>query len=128
VPAEGGCASNGGYFNIGSVEKNADDASMSYVDLWASNAYEWNFGTFFSEYRKKSAKPIVITEFGIDAWNAITKIESESPQAQFVCGLNFLVSSYKISRKDAETLRIFKIIFAALRLGERKNFYQKSVA
>ncbi len=77
------CASNGGYANIGSAAKNADDASMSYVDLWASNAYEWSFGNFFTEYRKKSAKPIVITEFGIDALDNRTKTEYEVTQAEF---------------------------------------------
>jgi hypothetical protein len=77
------CAGNGGYANIGSVAKGADDASMSYVDLWASNAYEWNFGIFFTEYKKKSTKPIVISEFGIDALDNRTKTEYELTQAEF---------------------------------------------
>ncbi|MDD8016843.1 MAG: carboxypeptidase-like regulatory domain-containing protein [Bacteroidota bacterium] len=77
------CISNGGYRNIGDSSMLANDSSLTYVDLWASNAYERNFDPFFSSYRSKSNKPIVITEFGIDALNNISKTEYESVQAYF---------------------------------------------
>ena len=77
------CVNNGNYYNIGSTAMNADDASLSYIDLWASNAYEQNFTSFFNSYRTKSAKPIVITEFGIDALDHRTKTEYETTQADF---------------------------------------------
>lgn len=77
------CASNGNLYNIGNAGMNADDASLTYVDLWGSNAYETNFASFFSTYRTRSAKPIVITEFGIDALNNGTMTEYESVQAEF---------------------------------------------
>ncbi|MBI2430328.1 MAG: carboxypeptidase regulatory-like domain-containing protein [Ignavibacteriales bacterium] len=77
------CVSNGNLYNIGSTAMNANDASLTYIDLWASNAYEQNFTSFFSSYRTKSAKPIVITEFGIDALNDISKTEHEPVQAYF---------------------------------------------
>jgi len=77
------CISNGNHYNIGNAAMNANDTSLTYVDLWASNAYEQNFAPFFSTYRTKSAKPIVITEFGIDALDNSTKTEYESMQAYF---------------------------------------------
>ncbi|MEW5799519.1 MAG: carboxypeptidase regulatory-like domain-containing protein [Bacteroidota bacterium] len=77
------CASNGNLYNIGNAGMNANDASLTYVDLWGSNAYEMNFMPFFASYRTKSTKPIVITEFGIDALNNATKTEYESVQAEF---------------------------------------------
>ncbi|MEW6060837.1 MAG: carboxypeptidase regulatory-like domain-containing protein [Bacteroidota bacterium] len=77
------CVNNGNLHNIGNASMKADDAALTYIDLWASNAYEVNFAPFFSSYRTKSAKPIVITEFGIDALNNATKTEYESTQATF---------------------------------------------
>lgn len=77
------CISNGNLHNIGISAMNAHDTTITYVDLWASNAYEQNFGSFFTSYRTKSSKPIVITEFGIDALNNISKTEHESVQANF---------------------------------------------
>jgi len=77
------CISNGNHYNIGSSSMSAADTSLRYVDLWASNAYEQNFTNFFTAYRSKSSKPIVITEFGIDALNHVTKTEHEAVQAFF---------------------------------------------
>lgn len=77
------CVNNGNVHNIGNASMKADDAALTYIDLWASNAYEVNFAPFFSSYRTKSAKPIVITEFGIDALNNTTKTEYEVTQATF---------------------------------------------
>jgi hypothetical protein len=77
------CISNGSLYNIGNIGMKANDASLSYVDLWGSNAYEQNFTAFFTTYRTKSLKPIVITEFGIDALNNVSKTEYETVQAYF---------------------------------------------
>lgn len=77
------CVNNWSLHNIGSGEMNANDTSLTYIDLWASNAYEQNFTSFFSTYRARSAKPIVITEFGIDALNNVSKTEHEPVQAYF---------------------------------------------
>lgn len=77
------CISNGHLYNIGNAGVNANDAALTYVDLWGSNAYEQNFTSFFNSYRPKSSKPIVITEFGIDALNNITRTLQEEAQAYF---------------------------------------------
>ncbi len=77
------CASNGGFYNIGSASKNADDASLTYMDLWASNAYQYDFTSYFADYRSKSTKPVYMSEWGIDALDNRTKTLYEATQASF---------------------------------------------
>ncbi len=77
------CANNGGIENIGSTAMSADDASLSYMDLWATNIYEWDFSGSMAAYRTRSQKPIVFTEWGIDALDDRTKREYEDVQASF---------------------------------------------
>lgn len=77
------CASNGNVFNIGNAAMKADDSSLSYMDLWGSNAYQLNFTNFFNKFRTLSSKPIVITEFGIDALDNRTKTEYPMVQAYY---------------------------------------------
>lgn len=73
---------NGNIYNIGNPSFNADDASLTYIDLWASNIYEYNFTNSINLYKTKSNKPIVFTEFGIDALDDRTKTEYENVQAE----------------------------------------------
>jgi len=77
------CGSNGGLFNIGSAALRADDASLTYMDLWGANIYEVNFSTVFAAYRQRTGKAIVVTEFGIDALDNRTKTVYETVQAQY---------------------------------------------
>lgn len=49
----------------------AQDALMTNLDFWAIQVYRGHsFGTFFVDYAALSAKPLVITEFGYDAYDA----------------------------------------------------------
>ncbi|RJP63236.1 MAG: hypothetical protein C4539_16815 [Ignavibacteriales bacterium] len=77
------CINNGNIYNIGDASLNADDNSLTYVDLWATNIYEYNIATKLNEYKNKSGKPIVVTEYGIDALDNRTKLEYENMQAAF---------------------------------------------
>ncbi|MCX6151252.1 MAG: carboxypeptidase-like regulatory domain-containing protein [Ignavibacteriales bacterium] len=77
------CGNNGSINNIGNASLNADDASLTYMDLWASNIYEWDIASKISEYKKKSQKAIVVTEWGIDALDNRNKKEYEDVQASF---------------------------------------------
>ncbi|MCU0452554.1 MAG: carboxypeptidase regulatory-like domain-containing protein [Bacteroidetes bacterium] len=63
------CISNGGVTNIGDPAKRADDASLRYVDLWASNLYRLDLTSSFAQFRGATSKPIVLTEFGVDAFD-----------------------------------------------------------
>jgi hypothetical protein len=61
----------------------ADDNSLTYVDLWAINLYNYNLASRINQYKTKTIKPVVITEFGIDALDNRTKQEYETMQAVF---------------------------------------------
>ncbi|MFH1282926.1 MAG: glycoside hydrolase family 2 TIM barrel-domain containing protein [bacterium] len=54
-------------------------------DLWSVNIYYGpSFLTSFTNYAAKSDKPLVITEFGCDRLNNITKEEVQSIQASYI--------------------------------------------
>ena len=75
------CASNGDIANIGDPSVHATDAFLTYMDLWGLNIYKQNLGPSFGIYRTRTQKPIVVTEFGIDALDNRTKFEYEDVQA-----------------------------------------------
>ena len=75
------CASNGGFAGIGNAAIGADDASLSYMDLWCSNAYEVDFGPPLAAHSAVTTKPILITEYGIDAMDNRTGREYQDVQA-----------------------------------------------
>ena len=77
------CASNGGFSNIGDAAFGADDASLTYMDLWCSNDYKSDFTPSFNAFRTRTTKPIVLTEFGIDALDHRTRQEYEAEQESF---------------------------------------------
>ncbi len=74
---------NGNTFNIGNASFKADDNTLTYIDLWAMNAYDPTMTNVLNRYSSLSNKPCVITEFGIDALNHNTKLEYEKTQADF---------------------------------------------
>jgi hypothetical protein len=73
-------ASNGDIINIGDATVRAADSNLTYMDLWGTNTYHLS-GPPFAAYRSRTQKPIVVTEFGIDALDDRTKTEYEDVQA-----------------------------------------------
>ncbi len=72
-------------FHIGLDIYNSDDESLEYLDFWASNVYPGEtFGTWFDDYSSLSGKPLLITEYGIDALNNTSKKEYEDVHAEWV--------------------------------------------
>jgi subtilisin family serine protease/PKD repeat protein len=68
---------NSHLFNIGVKEKEAEDMQLNYIDGWGCSAYVENFSEidwygdkddFFELYKEKSTKPLIITEYGTDAF------------------------------------------------------------
>lgn len=52
------------------------DATMSNLDFWALQVYRGHsFGDFFADYEARSTKPLVITEFGYDTYDAANGTE-----------------------------------------------------
>ena len=57
----------------------AFDPLMPHLDLWSVNVYRGaSFGNLFEEYRKASAKPLAILEYGIDAYDDNAQAEYEA--------------------------------------------------
>ncbi len=54
---------------IGSVS--SYDSAMEHLDFWSMQIYRGeSMGSLFTQYRSASSKPLVITEFGMDAYDA----------------------------------------------------------
>jgi len=83
------CASNGDFTNIGNASLRATDGLLTYMDLWGSNIYKLNLGASFATYRTLTQKPVVVTEFGIDALSNSSRLEYEDVQA-LVDSLNWV--------------------------------------
>ncbi len=48
----------------------AFDTAVPAIDFWSLQIYRHpTFGTFFAEYRAASAKPLLVSEFGLDAYD-----------------------------------------------------------
>ena len=73
---------NGGLQGLGNVDYHSDDAALTSVDVWGQNTYfGWDAHCFFDYYARLSAKPLLFTEFGIDAWNNRANAEYQDVQA-----------------------------------------------
>jgi len=49
----------------------ANDAALTNIDFWSIQVYRGlTFGVFFNQYAAASSKPLIVTEFGVDAYDA----------------------------------------------------------
>jgi len=70
---------------IGDPSVKSDDDSLSALDVWGVNVYRgYSFGSFFDQYASVSSKPLVVTEFGCDAWSGKNGAEDQTTQASYV--------------------------------------------
>jgi len=75
----------GAFATVGNEGAGSDDASIPYVDIWGINNYPGHtFGNWFDTYKTKTSKPLIITEYGIDALNNTDKTEQEATQADWI--------------------------------------------
>ena len=75
-------------WDIGDPAKNANDASLPHLDIWSLQLYRGpSFGSAFTDYKNSSAKPLLISEFGCDAYNGLTNQEDEAMQAFYLSTL-----------------------------------------
>lgn len=57
--------------------------AMPLTDVWAINAYRGiTFGDLFTRYAQRSTKPMMLGEYGADAWNALIPAEDQQSQAE----------------------------------------------
>ncbi len=70
---------------IGDSSIGAADEQLSALDAWGLNVYRGqSFGTLFEEYAARTNKPLILTEWGADAWDARYQREEQSIQANYV--------------------------------------------
>jgi hypothetical protein len=73
---------NGGLLLLGDTLHHSDDVSLDHVDMWGVNAYPGtDVRCYFDYYKRISAKLVVITEFGIDAYDNVAGSEDQESQA-----------------------------------------------
>jgi hypothetical protein len=60
------------------------EGAVPKVGLWGANVYRGNtFGSLFADFERASQKPLIILEYGIDAYNHTRLTEDESFQADY---------------------------------------------
>jgi len=75
-------AGNAGLDNVGFAPKEADDAHQGFLDVWGLNVYKGRtFGDLFHDVAERTSKPVLITEYGADAYNNIIQAEDQASQA-----------------------------------------------
>lgn len=75
---------NGDLLYVGLDIFGAEDADLPHIDFWGCNVYPGNsFGHWFTNFSIRSGKPVLITEYGIDALDDRNKQEYEDVQAQY---------------------------------------------
>jgi len=76
---------NGFMVHLGDQQAGSDDGSLPNIDIWGQNVY---FGydphCTFEYYQALTRKPLIVTEFGIDALDDVTGLEHPAVHADFV--------------------------------------------
>lgn len=67
----------------------SDDTSLPNLDLWSVQIYRGcSFGSLFNQFQKTDcSRPLLITEFGVDAWDSVLGIENQNLQASCLSDL-----------------------------------------
>lgn len=64
------------------------DPKTPNLDIWGIQAYRGkSFGNLFKDYSNVSSKPLIVMEFGVDAYDNIGQTENQSAQAKYVKSL-----------------------------------------
>jgi hypothetical protein len=91
--------------DLGSVVNRSDDAHMPDLDIWAAQVYMGNttgFDAMFGTYASRSSKPLILTEFGCDAYNTISNAEDEISQAETLKGQLNIIQTHLSAVKATE--------------------------
>ncbi len=76
---------NGGLRDLGDTLQGSDDLAMNMIDIWGVNFYPGaSFHCSFSYFDEISQKPLIATEFGIDALDNRVQAEYLSTHAEWV--------------------------------------------
>ena len=59
-------------------------ANITNIALWTANVYKgYTFGSLFDEYASVSTRPLTIGEYGVDAYDMVSRAENEALQAEW---------------------------------------------
>lgn len=85
------------------------DASMTHLDFWAIQVYRGSsFLSFFTDYEALSSKPLIITEFGYDAYDAVSSAEFADDAALPADAMEFLWKEIRYNRPIASGGCVFE--------------------
>ena len=85
------------------------DAAMTHIDFWSLQVYRGaGFGFFFTDYAARSTKPLVITEFGYDAYDAANGTEFAEDAALPADAMEYLWKELRHNRPVASGGCVFE--------------------
>jgi len=75
------------------------ESKLPNMDLWALQLYRGNsFGSLWSTFPSLSSKPLLITEYGVDAWDNARGVEDQDTQAIYDSSLAAEVAANSVIR------------------------------
>ncbi|MFH1380132.1 MAG: glycoside hydrolase family 2 TIM barrel-domain containing protein [bacterium] len=97
-------AANAETAEVGESWAGAEDAVIPYLDAWAVQIYRGNsFGGMFTDLADKTGKPVILTEFGADAYDMLTQSEDVYTQAKSM-GFQWLEISQNLSAENPDNV------------------------
>jgi hypothetical protein len=73
--------------------------AMPLIDVWGLNVYRGiTFGDLFDTWAKRSDKPMFVSEYGADAWNAKLPAEDGASQAEATTKLTLEIAAHAAAK------------------------------
>ena len=87
------------------------DSSVPDMDIWSVQLYRGNsFGGLFASFASRSSKPLLLTEFGCDAYNGTTGTEDQDAQSAYLDSQWTQIKN-NLSSTDANNVSIGGCVF-----------------
>ena len=110
-----------GEWDIGDPDKNADDESLAHLDLWSLQLYQGeSFGDTFGDYEASSNKPLLMSEFGCDAYDGRNDEENERMQAEY------LESQWSHIRENLSSINPDNVCVGGIVFSWRDGWYKSN--
>jgi hypothetical protein len=78
-------ANQGFTFHVGDAAVGANDAAMQFLDVWSVNAYRGKtFQGLFQLLVSSTTKPVLVSEFGKDAWHDSANANDADMQSSYI--------------------------------------------
>ena len=73
-------------------------SNASSIGVWTTNVYRaQTFGTLFEEFESVSGKPLLVTEYGVDAFDMVTSSENEALAAEWTRALMLELEAHSVT-------------------------------